>query len=618
MGVATERPLEATRDRLGARRGVLGVGLAAATVVLTLFAFGAVMLATLIAWPYVVGGLLVLATVPVRLMRLARPLPVLLVPLIGLATTVISLFGLLAFDVGWASVGLPTPSPGLGLLIAGVVIGATAYAYLRWLGKPVPRHPPRWGALAGAAALVLYVATNGAPNAGVVVTALAVGVAVWGYLRAVAPVGVAHPLGWALLLVTAAVFVAPLVYTAIAGARLDLVVLLGAVLAAAVVALYVGGLSRHGMAHRRGVWVAAVVLGVVAPVVVWVAVRGLEGAGGAGGAPVGTPLPAAAHVAVPQAAIDHRPLLLFDRDEPFDRPLDVDGLLATGLVELCPGGEGLLADCRTVNGAGDLRNGFGNLRFDTKAVAGADVATRVYVHAVTRPGQGRTYLDYWWYLPDNPARSARGAMCGAGLVIPEITCFDHQSDWEGVTVVLDTGSGEPVGVHYAAHDRVVDVPWEMLQAAWRAPRYARWRSAAADHPLVFVARGTHAAYPVACDEPPCAAKGTLFDDNAHDGGSAWTGNTDCAGPCVAVLPTRGPAAPPASWNGFDGTWGSAVCLAGVYCSRSPAPRAPGQQGRYRRPWCFTFRARALAPSLAIVRAAPPAACPGAAAPAPTR
>jgi len=204
MGVATERPLEATRDRLGARRGVLGVGLAAATVVLTLFAFGAVMLATLIAWPYVVGGLLVLATVPVRLMRLARPLPVLLVPLIGLATTVISLFGLLAFDVGWASVGLPTPSPGLGLLIAGVVIGATAYAYLRWLGKPVPRHPPRWGALAGGAALVLYVATNGAPNAGVVVTALAVGVAVWGYLRAVAPVGVAHPLGWALLLVTAA------------------------------------------------------------------------------------------------------------------------------------------------------------------------------------------------------------------------------------------------------------------------------------------------------------------------------------------------------------------------------------------------------------------------------
>ena len=176
----------------------------------------------------------------------------LLVPLIGLATTVISLLGLSAFDVGWASVGLPTPSPGLGLLVAGVVIGATAYAYLRWLGRPVPRHPPRWAGLAGGASLVLYVVTNGAPNFGVVVTAVAVGLAVWGYLAAVAPVGVAHPLGWALLLVLAAVFAAPLVYTAIAGARLDLVLLLGAVLAAAVVALYVGGLSRHRIATAAG------------------------------------------------------------------------------------------------------------------------------------------------------------------------------------------------------------------------------------------------------------------------------------------------------------------------------------------------------------------------------
>ena len=617
MGVATERPLEATRDRLGARRGVLGVGLTAATLVLALFAFGAVMLATLIAWPFVVIGLLVLATVPVRLMRLARPTPVLLVPLIGLATTVISLLGLLAFDVGWASVGLPTPSPGLGLLVAGVVIGATAYAYLRWLGRPVPRHPPRWAGLAGGASLVLYVVTNGAPNFGVVVTAAAVGLAVWGYLAAVAPVGVAHPLGWALLLVLAAVFAAPLVYTAIAGARLDLVLLLGAVLAAAVVALYVGGLSRHRIAHRRGRLGrggrprgrrAGRVLGRGAS-----ARRGGRGrrragrhaarAGGGRRGLAGRDRPPPAAALRPRRAV-----------RPAARRRRAPGDRAGGAV---PGrGRACSPDCRTVHGAGDLRNEFGNLRFDTKAVAGADVATRVYVHAVTRAD--RTDLDYWWYLPDNPARSARGAMCGAGLVIPEITCFDHQSDWEGVTVVLDTASGEPVGVHYAAHDRVVDVPWEMLQAAWRAPRYARWAAAAADHPLVFVARGTHAAYPVACDEPPCAAKGTLFDDNAHDGGSAWPGNTDCAGPCVGALPTRGPTAPPASWNGFDGTWGTAVCLARVYCSRSPAPRAPGRQGRYRRPWCFSYRARALAPQLSIVRAAPPADCPGAARPAPTR
>ena len=343
--------------------------------------------------------------------------------------------------------------------------------------------------------------------------------------------------------------------------------------------------------------------------------RALDGGGRAGGAPVGTPLAPAADVAVSQAAIDHRPLLLFDRDEPFDRPLDVDGLLATGLVELCPGGEGLLADCRTVHGAGDLRNEFGNLRFDTKAVAGADVATRVYVHAVTRAD--RTYLDYWWYLPDNPARSARGAMCGAGLVIPEITCFDHQSDWEGVTVVLDTASGEPVGVHYAAHDRVVDVPWgcSRPRGARRATPAGRRRGR---HPLVFVARGTHAAYPVACDEPPCAAKGTLFDDNAHAAARRGRANTDCAGPCVGALPTRGRPRRRRAGTGSTAPGGrpcaSRGCTARARPRRAPpADRAAtGGRGASR-----TARGRSPRSSRS---SAPrrPRDCPGAAPPAPTR
>ena len=48
----------------------------------------------------------------------------------------------------------------------------------------------------------------------------------------------------------------------------------------------------------------------------------------------------------------------------FRTPLDVDRMLATGAVQLCPAGHGLLADCRVVSSASDLRNGFGNLRFD--------------------------------------------------------------------------------------------------------------------------------------------------------------------------------------------------------------------------------------------------------------
>ena len=43
----------------------------------------------------------------------------------------------------------------------------------------------------------------------------------------------------------------------------------------------------------------------------------------------------------------------------------------------------------------------------------------VYVHPVEimRGNRRLLYLDYWWYLLDNPADTGGGALCGAGLVI---------------------------------------------------------------------------------------------------------------------------------------------------------------------------------------------------------
>jgi hypothetical protein len=303
-------------------------------------------------------------------------------------------------------------------------------------------------------------------------------------------------------------------------------------------------------------------------------------------APVERPVPAAGPPAtLPAAAIEHRPILLFDTGERFRTPLDVDKMLASGDVELCPQGDGLLASCRALARASDLRNGVGNLRFDTQQIQDAGLPTTIYAHAVPdRLHPGWTDVDYWWYLPDNPANTALGAMCGAGMVIPEITCFDHQSDWEGVTVVVD-GAGNPVAVHYAAHSHVIDVPWPALQAAVRAPalqRFARYGDLT-KQPLVFVARGTHAAYPVPCRLSTCNGD-SAFEDNSHDGGNPWP----CTGTaCVAPFP-RTAAGGNASWNAFDGRWGSAVCVAKVYCARSHAPRAPGRQGRFMRPWCFDF------------------------------
>jgi hypothetical protein len=351
---------------------------------------------------------------------------------------------------------------------------------------------------------------------------------------------------------------------------------------AAVAAL--NGLWIHARSAARRALAVGVIVGVAVPAVL---VAFLQLTSLAPAPPPQQPVPAAGPAeALPSAALAHRPILLFDGGEQFRTPLDVDRMLASRDIKLCPQGHGLLPGCLTLAGAADLVNGFGNLNFDTQQVADAGLPTTIYVHAVPdklRPGL--TDLDYWWYLPDNPANSARGAMCGAGLVIPEITCFDHQSDWEGVTVVVDK-AGSPVAVHYAAHNLVVNYPWRVLQRGFATlpPRYTAGRDVA-DHPLVFIARGTHAAYPYPCFSATCDGN-TVLEDNRHDGALA----SPCppAG-CVTAFP-RTATGRPAAWNAFDGHWGSAICVAHFYCARSQAPLSPGRQHRFRAPWCYGYEA----------------------------
>ena len=155
-------------------------------------------------------------------------------------------------------------------------------------------------------------------------------------------------------------------------------------------------------------------------------------------------------------------------------------MLSTGARSSCAPGKGLLADCRTVNGAVDLRNGVGNLRFDTQAIEARTSPTTVYVHEVPdKLHPGWTDIDYWWYLPDNPADDPQGAMCGAGFVIPEITCFDHQSDWEGVTVVVGKDQnpvGRPLRRPRPCRRRALDnaadrCPRDAAAAVRRGPRH---------------------------------------------------------------------------------------------------------------------------------------------------
>jgi hypothetical protein len=600
VGRAAENP--------GLKRAGRIAGYAGAAAILAVFVFGTAMVATMLRWYFVAAGVLALAGLPWVVDRLGRGRAWARIPAVTLSTVVVSILALLGADVLWASAGLGRPSPAAGLVVAGVVVAGVAYAYLRWLGKAPPRHHEAWAASESVVALALVVLTGGGlPQIGLVVTGVAAGFAVWLYLdRPVGP-DVKRPLWWALLLVGVAIVAAPLLVEAIQGGRLSPVLLLAAAVVAAVAGINGLWLRRgpDGRSHARWAAGIAVVVGVAIPCLI---VAFLRVTSTAPAPPQERAIPAAAVTGpVSQAAIDHRPILLFDSDERFRTPLDVDGMLRSGDVELCPQGNGLLADCRTLSSAADLRNGFGNLRFDSQQIQDAGLATTIYAHQVPdRLHPGWTDIDYWWYLPDNPADTARGAMCGAGLLIAEITCFDHQSDWEGVTVVVDRDE-QPVAVHYAAHSHVVDVPWTTLQAALTGPALRRFadRPDAAARPLVFVARGTHAAYPLPCSTAVCSGD-EVFEDNSHDGAHGWPEGVPCSNDgCVSAFPSTAGGARRASWNAFDGHWGSAICVAGVYCARSNAPRAPGNQGRYRRPWCYDFQ---VTTDLRRPHPAKPAAC----------
>jgi lysophospholipase L1-like esterase len=300
-------------------------------------------------------------------------------------------------------------------------------------------------------------------------------------------------------------------------------------------------------------------------------------------------------------AAKHRPALYFDGGEPYPTPLNIDRLLASQKIRLCEERQPLSSLCPIVRSSADLHNDGGHLAFHLKDLAGVDEQSTIYVN-VTRSGNDHrrsVYLDFWWFFPHNPTGAGRGALCGVGFVLAGATCFDHQSDWEGVTVVLDEGKDPPVptAVLYAQHDGTTRYPWATLQRLWHeggdggeVDRVRRRFGQKIDtdlRPLVFAARGTHASYPKSCASEACHVAGVQLNEKSHDGKKAWAGNDTrrCQSICVAALPTRRGGNGRALWNAFDGPWGAVNCFAVVICTSSDPPLAPGAQARYRVPWC---------------------------------
>lgn len=250
-------------------------------------------------------------------------------------------------------------------------------------------------------------------------------------------------------------------------------------------------------------------------------------------------------------ALRFRPRLLFDQKERW-RPLDVDAFFAEGGHQACPPvGTG---PCVPFTSVAQLTPAVAYL--DMRGNGPPDVPgtpSVIYAHVVRRGA--RIALDYWWFLRYNAYSIDR-----------------HESDWEGVTVIVNRAGTRVLEVHFAAHADV-----------WRyeanVPRIVGGRV------KVYLANGDHAAYPKPCIRLCRQTDETLPE--AHYGGQvSWIGNSavGCRRRCVRLFPTDASGAP-ASWDAWDGRWGAPT---------SPAfapPETPAFQRRFADPFAAKHSGR---------------------------
>jgi hypothetical protein len=291
-------------------------------------------------------------------------------------------------------------------------------------------------------------------------------------------------------------------------------------------------------------------------------------------------------------AFAHRPVLFADSGET-RVPLDIDALLAEkdaaghSVHSICKVFFGYTS-CARLHSAMELavsNAAYLNVRSQPRAVArrGSDsqIPQRIY-YGIRRTGE-RVAIDYWWFYRYNDSPVARFWMCIGGVSIADATCFDHQGDWEGVTVALSKGqiSATPTTVSYTGHHWSYRYNWHTLRG---------FGAVAGIRPVVFVARDSHASYPVrcvrhrgACDQLDFRLHSFRLPDGSADGRQPWrlNGDNSCrVARCLQPLPRHSNGSPD-SWNAFMGLWGAPLCTLGgdFICTRGKGPRSPSLQER---------------------------------------
>ena len=126
-----------------------------------------------------------------------------------------------------------------------------------------------------------------------------------------------------------------------------------------------------------------------------------------------------------------RPYLLFDRREA-RFPLDIEDAARAGRISSCSGDE-----CKGVRRAAALDRSANFVEIaDFTGERGGGPGSAYYYHVVDKDRPNRIYVDYWWYFTRNPSPIGAAVGCGPGARWVGVTCHDHPSDWEGITVVL--------------------------------------------------------------------------------------------------------------------------------------------------------------------------------------
>lgn len=215
------------------------------------------------------------------------------------------------------------------------------------------------------------------------------------------------------------------------------------------------------------------------------------------------------------------------------------------------------------------------------------------------------YLDYWAFYRFNDAEIPQVAKAAL-----DSAAFDHEGDWEGVAVVLRTGSQPRAQwIRVASHEFV----WNYLPGAtlWSGRRL-----------VVFVANGTHAGYvracAVACRQGFERWDAAVLPERPFDGKRrwGWNGKTSvCRVRVSGCLEPLERSAVPLPLYRWPGRWGSTLrssvsrskiavysssagfvlgpvgaavtYVAGAFITKSvvdKSPCGPAFQARYRAPW----------------------------------